>query len=241
MIIALARRPAEADRRQFQAGLQSPDIAVLQASVEALERLPASQEADAQFDLLEAFRRLGADRQERAVRDRVVRLLRRNLGQNFDYRFDLKSDAPQTEALASWTKYLKRRFPEVAEQRMRSSEQQQIQLLSQLASVDWSVGRPQSGQALFQRQACYSCHNTRTAVGPDLAGIGTRFSRDDLFAAIAYPNQDVSPRYNITLIETTRGKMLSGLVIYESVDGLTLLDSTNQTIRVEADEINAQT
>ena len=39
------------------------------------------------------------------------------------------------------------------------------------------------------------------------------------------------------MIETTRGTVLTGLIIYESVDGVTLLDSTNQTIRVEADEI----
>jgi putative heme-binding domain-containing protein len=33
---------------------------------------------------------------------------------------------------------------------------------------------------------------------------------------------------------------LSGLVIYESAEGLTLRDSTNQTIRVEAAEIDAR-
>ncbi len=240
VILASARRPIDRDRVHFLTGLQSPDVAVLRASVEALEQLPASLDADDQFPLLEMLQKLGADKQERTLRDQVVQLLRRNLGQDFGYQFGLTAASPQTEAIAGWTEHLKRRFPDAAEERLRSSEQKRKLLQSRLESVDWNRGQSQRGEALFQTQACFSCHNTRTAVGPDLAGIGTRFSRDDLFTAIAYPNQNVSPRYNTTLIETVQGKVLSGLVIYESVDGLTLLDSTNQTIRVESDQVDVR-
>ena len=160
------------------------------------------------------------------------------MGQEFSYQIGLDSGDPQTQALTDWTAHLKERFPAQAEQLLKSSQEQHLQLVSRLASVDWSGGQSQRGQALFQEHACLSCHNARTAVGPDLSGIGTRFSRDDLFAAIVFPNRDVSPRYNTTLIETSRGKVLSGFVIYESVDGVTLLDSTNQTIRVESDQID---
>jgi len=240
VIKALARHPDEGDRPLFHAGLQSPDLAVLQAAVGALEQLEPNQDADEQFMLLAVARQLGADRQEQLVRDRAMRLLRRNLGQDFGYRFDLPAKSGQTDVLQRWTAHLKQRFPEIARQRLQSAEKQAAQLQTQLASVDWNAGDTTRGAVLFEKQSCQSCHSSRAAVGPDLAGIGTRFSRDDLFAAIIYPNQDVSPRYNTTLIETTRGKVLSGLVIYESVDGLTLLDSTNQTIRVEAEEIYAR-
>ncbi|HVW00884.1 MAG TPA: hypothetical protein VHB77_11110, partial [Planctomycetaceae bacterium] len=72
------------------------------------------------------------------------------------------------------------------------------------------------------------------------AGVAGRFSRDDLFTAIALPNRDVSPRYQTTLVVTKAGKTYSGLIIYESVDGVTLRNSTNQTFRLEADEIDSK-
>jgi putative heme-binding domain-containing protein len=74
-------------------------------------------------------------------------------------------------------------------------------------------------------------------LGPDLAGVARRFSREDLFTAIAIPNRDVSPRYQTTLIQTIQGKVYTGLVIYQSVDGLILRNATNQTFRIEADDI----
>ncbi len=239
VIRALAQRPEELDRPRFLSGLHSPDLAVVQAAVGAWERLPVNQEADSLFALLGLLRRLGADRHERALRDRVVNLLRQSTGREFGYV--PRSDAtPPTKAIALWTDYLRQQFPEAAARHLQSNEQQVAQLLSRLSAVNWSSGRLQQGKAVFEQQACYSCHNARAAVGPDLAGVATRFSRDDLFTAIVYPNQDVSPRYATTLVETTRGTMVSGLVIYESVDGLTLLDSTNQTIRIEADEIETR-
>ena len=50
-------------------------------------------------------------------------------------------------------------------------------------------------------------------------------------------NRDVSPRYQTISILTTEGKVYSGLIIYESVDGITLRDSSHRTIRIEAKKI----
>jgi putative heme-binding domain-containing protein len=58
--------------------------------------------------------------------------------------------------------------------------------------------------------------------------------------AIVDPSRDVSSRYATTAIETTAGKVYTGLVIYHSVDGVTLRDGLNQTIRIEANEIESQ-
>ena len=209
----------------------------MRASIQALELLPASEEAMYQFALLDALRRLGADRPERLLRDRVARLLYHNLGQDFGYQYGRATSEPQTQAVAAWTDYLRQRFPDEAAHSLKSSAEQIAALQNLLSIVKWEAGARDRGQDLFQKHSCAGCHNTRTAVGPDLAGIGKRFSRDDLFTALALPNQDVSPRYNTTLIETTRGKVVSGLIVYESADGVTLRDSTNQTIRIEADEI----
>ncbi len=240
VILALAEKPEGQDRDKFVAGLRSADFNVLRASVRALECLPASEEETYQFALLDALRCLGIDRQECRLRDRVARLLRHNLGQNFGYRSGLVTIDPQSEAVAGWTNYLRQRFPVGAANLFKSSRQQLATLRNMLATVNWDRGKRDRGQSVFQRHSCAGCHNTRTAIGPDLAGVGRRFSRDDLFAALALPNQDVSPRYNTTLIETTRGKVVSGMIVYESADGITLRDSTNQTIRLEANEIAAR-
>jgi putative heme-binding domain-containing protein len=187
--------------------------------------------------LLDALRRLGADRTERMLRDRVARLLHHNLGQDFGYLYGCTTNEPQTKAVARLTAHLRQRFPEEAAHSLKSSAEQIAALRNLLSLVKWETGARERGKDLFQKHSCAGCHNTRTAVGPDLAGIAKRFSRDDLFTAVALPSRDVSPRYNTTLIETTRGKVVSGLIVYESADGVTLRDSTNQVIRIEANEI----
>ena len=74
----------------------------------------------------------------------------------------------------------------------------------------------------------------------DLAGATSRFSRDDLFIAIALPNRDVSPRYQTTLVETKAGKIYTGLIVYESVEGLLLRNGTNQTFRIDTPDIETK-
>jgi putative heme-binding domain-containing protein len=93
------------------------------------------------------------------------------------------------------------------------------------------------GQKLFTLRSCAGCHGGRNALGPDLAGSAGRFSRDDLFTAIVVPSRDVSSRYQTTIIETVQGKVYSGLIVYESVDGMLLRNATNQTFRIETRDI----
>jgi putative heme-binding domain-containing protein len=55
------------------------------------------------------------------------------------------------------------------------------------------------------------------------------------------PSRDVSGRYQTTIIETLQGKAYSGLIVYESVDGLLLRNGTNQTFRIETRDIVSRT
>ena len=202
--------------------------------------LPASEEPDSQFALLSTLRRLGTEKQEQALAARVERLLRHNLGQDFESPDSGDAAAVRTMTIDAWTDCLRRRFPAAALQYLRTEQEEQARVQEILGRVPWHDGQAERGKALFQKHSCSGCHNTRTAVGPDLTGVAKRFSRDDLFTALLFPNRDVSPLYHTTLVETASGKILSGLVIYESVEGLTLRDSTNQTIRIEAADIDAR-
>jgi putative membrane-bound dehydrogenase-like protein len=240
VIRALADAPQAADLPKYVHGLTSPDFSVMRAAVNALELLPASEDPDYQFALLHAMRRLGVNRQEIALRDRIERLLRHNLGQDFGYEPDLEPTDSALAVITLWTDCLRTRFPDAARQYLRSEKEEQARLQALLAQVAWEAGQADRGLALFQQHSCSGCHNARTAIGPDLTGVARRFSREDVFTALLFPNRDVSPRYHTTLIETSRGSVISGLVIYESVDGVTLRDSTNQTLRVESSEIDAR-
>jgi putative heme-binding domain-containing protein len=51
------------------------------------------------------------------------------------------------------------------------------------------------------------------------------------------PNRDISSRYQTTSVETTDGRVISGLIVYESVDGLLLRDAEHRTWRIESSEI----
>lgn len=106
--------------------------------------------------------------------------------------------------------------------------------------MDWTAGDVERGRQLFEKRSCAQCHGGRRGLGPDLAGVTSRFSRQDLFVAIALPNRDVSTRYQTTLFETKRGKVHTGLIVYESAEGFLLRNSTNQTIRIETSDIETR-
>lgn len=129
---------------------------------------------------------------------------------------------------------LKRKFPTVS---FDSGLVQDISSWVKLrGEIPWSNGSLQRGEKLFH-QYCHSCHTGTTAVGPDLQGVGKRFSRDDLLHAIINPNKDVSPRYQTSLFTTHEGKVYTGIVIYEAIDGIILQTSDNRTVRIRGDEL----
>ena len=113
-------------------------------------------------------------------------------------------------------------------------------LFGRLQDVDWSRGDVQRGRAWYTRLSCNGCHGQRSAIGPDLAGITRRFSRKDVFVSLAFPQRDVSPRYHTTLLQTDDGTVVSGVIVYESVDGITLQNSSNETLRIPAGEIESR-
>lgn len=237
VLLVLSKQPEDCDRLHFVEGLESPVLEVIGACVDALAKLPAGREPDEQIALLRAMRRLGSHEREFPIRDRIVSLLRRNTGQQFGYESGPDGHRAQSDVVGKWTEWLSETYPEEASQ-LSGSQADMAKLKELLAKVqDWQKGDAAQGKKLHTLRACAQCHGERGAMGPDLAGVAGRFSREDLFIAIALPNRDVSPLYQTTLIETVDGKVYIGLVVYDSVDGLTLRDATNQTIRIEADEI----
>jgi putative heme-binding domain-containing protein len=111
------------------------------------------------------------------------------------------------------------------------------QWLEASAAIQLLEGDPAVGSQLFVARQCSRCHNSATALGPSLSGIAKRFSRTDLLIATVDPSRTISDRYRGYQILTDSGQLVTGMKIYESVDGITLLTADARTMRINADEI----
>jgi putative heme-binding domain-containing protein len=79
------------------------------------------------------------------------------------------------------------------------------------------------GKAIFQ-QVCASCHTyagVGGTVGPDLTGVKNQ-PIDALLLHTLVPNYEVYPAYQAILVETSDGRSLSGRLVAETENSLTL-------------------
>lgn len=230
-IAALGRRPESADRSLFYRGLGEPGIDVVEKSLSALEELAPPHGPQEIAPLILAFQRLDRDPREYAVRSRIAKLLQKEIGEDFGFVFGKAGHRPQHEAVNRWMNYLR----EIAPEAIPTSSSDWDAVRELVSSATALKGDAERGQRFYEAKSCGRCHDGG-AVGPDLAGVTGRFSYEDLFRAIADPDHNVSERYRGTLIQTKQGTLVTGLVVYESVDGITLKDGQT-TSRVEGSDI----
>lgn len=87
------------------------------------------------------------------------------------------------------------------------------------------------GRTLFadpKRSACARCHRVGGEggeVGPDLSDVGGKFDRDQLMESVLEPSRQIVEGYRPTVLATTSGRVLTGIVREESADALTLVDA----------------
>jgi putative heme-binding domain-containing protein len=235
--MVLAEKPVKEDRALYLSGLESAQLNAVEACLKALTKLPRSNDPAEQYQLLNAARRLINDKREFQLRELAMRLLQNNTSQTLGFVFGEPGYKPQPESMQSWQQWLEQRYPDY---RPVSRSEVAQRILASLNEVPWESGDLNRGKQLFEKLGCAKCHGGRRALGPDLTGVARRFSQNDLFAAIVEPNRDISPRYQTTSIETKAGKVLTGLIVYESVDGLLLRDAEHKTYRVEAADIESK-
>jgi putative heme-binding domain-containing protein len=190
--------------------------------------------------LVKTMRRLGDEKNEFALRERMVKLLERNTNEKLGFVFGPAGYKPQPEPVEKWTTWVTKHYPEEAARQFGATETDLSGLKDRLAAVDWDAGDLERGRKLYVSRGCAQCHGAGSGLGPDLSGVTSRFSRDDLFVAIVMPNRDVSPRYQTTLVETKSGKVYTGMQVYESADVRVLRNSVNQTYRIETRDIESE-
>ena len=229
VVMSLAAEPESRDRPWFVANLRNPDLAVVTACLQALAALPADGGAAEQVALAKLLRGLGDDSRGRGLKTRAVELLRRNTGGRAG--FDGNAPATHAAAVAAWGRLVAARYPDAAPDDAAGAT------LAKLDGVDWAAGDAARGKSAFRTRGCVACHGGNAALGPDLAGVTGRFGREDLWTAIFHPSRDVSSRYRTEVVLTADGRVLEGLAVYQSADGVTLRDGQGRTWRIEADEI----
>ena len=216
--MALARNPLERDRGLFVDGLNSFDLSVVTASLGAIDTLRPTGDAGEVVALVKLMRRLGDDTRDRDLAARAAGLLRAGTGE------DLPPDP------AAWVAFAREHFPETL------SGGELPAVLERLDEIDWAAGVADRGAGLYAAR-CARCHGGDRPLGPVLTGVAKRFGRRDLFTAIAAPHRDVPDRYRPEIVLTADGTVVSGMVIYQSTDGLILRDAENVTLRIEQGEI----
>ena len=83
-------------------------------------------------------------------------------------------------------------------------------------------GDSEKGRKVFEERqdlACARCHKLGEIggdVGPNLAGIGLRLSREKLLQSILFPNDDISPGYESISVELKEGGFYAGVVTDEN-------------------------
>ncbi len=94
------------------------------------------------------------------------------------------------------------------------------------------------GRKVFQK-TCTACHriaNDGHKVGPDLDGIGLR-GLDRVLEDVLDPNRNVDQAFRVTLLQTTDGRSLSGLVLREEGEVVVLADAQGKEVRIAKSEI----
>ncbi|MEC8555004.1 MAG: hypothetical protein VXZ82_08370 [Planctomycetota bacterium] len=149
-------------------------------------------------------------------------------------------------AAASWDKKLSQRANEAIfrltgkrelHQPPSASRNYWLTQLSTIKSIDSDAAR---GKSIFAARQCARCHDSAQALGPSLQGISKRFGTKDLLLATVDPNEAIPDRYRGVRVLTVDGKVIRGLKVYDSVDGLTLQTPEGETKRINAEDILRQ-
>ena len=105
------------------------------------------------------------------------------------------------------------------------------------------VGDSERGKQLFHKTAgvqCRNCHKIAgdgTEIGPDLGQIGKKHDREKLLESILQPSKNIEPKYVTWVVETTAGKVITGLLVHKDGNEIVLKDTQNKDHRIASGDI----
>jgi putative heme-binding domain-containing protein len=240
MVKHLAEHPDPDDRQRFLEALETSSGTALVEAARALERLPRDASPENLVPLITRLRASLAEPKESVGRGALFDLIERQSGQKFEtrvHKMDPRSLAAAYRPVFDWFAKV---HPEQAKRLNQVSDEEQA-LRKALPMVNWSGGDVERGRKLYRERSCLACHSATTRIGPDLAGVTKRFSREDLLTAIVNPSREVAPAYRVMHVDTKDGKRITGVVVFESADGLIVQTGAAETRRIATDDIESTT
>jgi putative membrane-bound dehydrogenase-like protein len=109
-----------------------------------------------------------------------------------------------------------------------------------------NAGDPGRGKKLFQDVkglACIKCHAVGAEggrVGPDLAGIGLKYKREDLMTSVLEPSKTIAQGYETIVLTLANGKTLTGVFKGESADAINLADAEGKAATIAKKDIDTR-
>ncbi|CAN5706926.1 c-type cytochrome [soil metagenome] len=112
---------------------------------------------------------------------------------------------------------------------------------AQLASDAFEQGDARRGAILFYQpaMACRKCHDGGKGLGPNLAG-KPEIRAEHVIESILEPSREITDGYRTTLIATTDGRTLSGLLAEEDAERVILRDPTQDGKRLAIDRADIE-
>jgi uncharacterized repeat protein (TIGR03806 family) len=105
------------------------------------------------------------------------------------------------------------------------------------------TGEAERGKQLFHKTAgvqCRNCHRIAgdgTELGPDLSQIGKKLDRAKLLESILEPSKNIDAQYVTWVVETTAGKVVTGLLVRKDESEIVLKDAQNKQQRVAMTDV----
>ncbi|MEY2409941.1 MAG: hypothetical protein QOF48_2611 [Verrucomicrobiota bacterium] len=234
LAVELAHKPEVVDRDKFLAGLASADVPTAEASLGALLALPPDGTTRALVPAMRLLRTLLDEPKQEALRASILKLVIRESGQPLKAIENPGDLRHSYQPIFDWfaTKY-----PGLARELDADDREDPAKWNSFLKTVQWQKGNAARGEILFQERGCVICHVGPRPIGPDLGGITGRLSNIDLFNSILFPSREVAPPYRTTHVRCRDGSAYTGMVAFDSADGLILQTSATATVRLAQSEI----
>jgi putative heme-binding domain-containing protein len=106
-----------------------------------------------------------------------------------------------------------------------------------------ALGKQLIAASVNNDQQCLKCHTIHGVggnVGPDLSAIGTKASRENLFESILFPSKAIADQYITWVVETKAGLVVTGLLVEETPDHITLRDANAKDMKIDKKEIETR-
>ena len=93
------------------------------------------------------------------------------------------------------------------------------------------AGNVERGKKLFfavEKSQCLKCHRLNDQgekIGPELTGLGSRFSRVHIIESLLEPSRTIAAGFQAQTVELADGRVLTGLKISETADSLVIADN----------------